>query len=102
MGVVPGPVTVNVAGLIVVGSIASLKVTAIFLFVATPVIPHVGARDVTVGKTAAAAVVKPHTKLLARAVPVADFAPVVTVIVMKVFVGSGPVGVNCAVLVAAV
>jgi hypothetical protein len=57
---------------------------------------------VTVGGIAAAAVVKLHTKVAAIAVPVKDFAPVVTVIVTRVLRGRAPAGVNRTVLVAAV
>lgn len=37
MGVVPGPVTVRLVAVMVVGSIASLKVTAILSLTGTPV-----------------------------------------------------------------
>lgn len=104
MGVTPGPVTVKLAAVMVVGSIASLKATATLLLVGTPVEPQVGARDVTVGAVVAVptAVVKLHPKFAAIAVPVADLAVLVTVTVMRVLGGRGPVGVNCAVLLAAV
>jgi hypothetical protein len=47
-GVVPR-VKVNVAVVIVAGSIASLKVAAIFLLIGTPIAPSVGLVELTVG-----------------------------------------------------
>jgi hypothetical protein len=88
----------------VVGSIASLKVTAILSLTGTPVELQEGARADTVGgvPAEAAAVVKLHTKLAAIGIPSADSAPVVTVTVMRVFGGRETVGANFAVLLAAV
>jgi hypothetical protein len=104
MGVVPGPVTVRLVAVMVVGSIASLKVTAILLLTGTPVELQEGARADTVGGVpgAVAPVVKLHTKLAAIGVPRVDSAPVVTVKVMSVFGGRETDGANFAVLLAAV
>lgn len=51
-GVCPGPVTLNMAPVIVAGSMISLKVAAIFLLIATPVMPLDGSVEVTVGAVA--------------------------------------------------
>jgi hypothetical protein len=85
MAVVPGPVTVNDVVLMVLWAIASLKVTVMSLRpTGTPVTPHAGVVDATAGTGGRAAVVKPHVNLAAMGVPVADFAAVVTVIVIRV------------------
>ena len=70
--------------LMVLAVIASLKATVIsFKPTGTPVTPQAGVVDTTVG-AGGGAVVKPHVKLAAMAVPVADFAAVVMVIVIRV------------------
>jgi hypothetical protein len=69
---------------------------------ATPVALQEGASAVTNGANAADAVVKPQVKLAAIAVPVRDFAAVVTVIVINVLGGKVLPGVNNAVWLAAV
>jgi hypothetical protein len=92
-GVAPGPVTVNVAALIVAGFIASLNVAEIGVFTATAVAPLAGTVETTVG---AGAVVKVHTKLAASAIPAGSFAPVVIVAVNKVLVARMLVGVKVA------
>ena len=73
--------TVNVVPLIVVGSIASLNVTATAEFTATPDAPFVGETAVTVGATASAlaVVVNADVACAASALPAASFTPVVTV-----------------------
>jgi hypothetical protein len=93
-GVAPGPVTVNVAPLIVAGFIASLNVAEIGVLPATSAAPLAGTVETTVG---AGAVVKFHTKLAASGMPVGSFAPVVTVAVNKVLVARTVVGANVAV-----
>ena len=98
-GVAPGPVKVNVAALIVAGSMASLNVAEIEVLTATAVDPLTGTVETTVG---AGAVVKVHTKLDASAIPVEFFAPVVMVAVNKVLVASVVAGVNVAVVPAKV
>ena len=77
---------VKVTFVIVSGSITSLKVAAAFLLRATPVAPFAGSVKVTVGAvvSAAAPVVKVHTKLLANALPARSLAPVVIVAVKRV------------------
>jgi hypothetical protein len=98
-GVAPGPVTVNVAALIVAGFMALLKVAEIVVLTPTPVAPLTGTVETTVG---AAAVVKVHTKLVANPAPVGSFAPVVIVAVNKVPLARRVVGVNVAVVPAKV
>ena len=98
-GVAPGPVTVNVAPLIVAGFIASLNVAEIGVFTATAVAPLAGTVETTV---AGGAVVKLHTKLAASPAPVGSFAPVVIVAVNTVLVASAPPGANVAVVPAKV
>jgi hypothetical protein len=49
MAVPPGPVTVKVPVLIVVGLIAVLKVAVMFVLIRTPVSPAVGLTDTTPG-----------------------------------------------------
>ena len=90
-GVAPGPVTVNVAEVIVAGSMAWLKVPEIGVLTATAVAPLAGIVETTVGGTA---VVKVHVKLAASAAPVGSFVPVVIVAVYKVLVVRTAVGVN--------
>ena len=94
-GVVPGPVKVNVAALIVAGFMASLNVAEIAVLTATAVAPLAGMVETTV---AGGAVVKVHTKLDASATPPGFFAPVVIVAVYKVLVARTAVGVNLAVV----
>jgi hypothetical protein len=100
-GVTPGPVTANVAALIVAGFIASLNVEEIGGLAATPVVPFAGTVEITIG-LGAGTVVKVHTKLVASAAPVGSFAPVVIVAVYKVLVVRMVVGVNVAVVPAKV
>jgi hypothetical protein len=94
-GVVPGPVTVKVAALIVAWFIASLNVAEIVVLMAAAVAPFAGTVETTVG---GGAVVNVHTKLAASAAPVGSFAPVVIVAVNKVLLARTVVGVNVAVL----
>jgi hypothetical protein len=98
-GVVPGPVTVKVSGVIVAAFIASLKVAEIFVLVGTPVAPLAGLVEVTVGMLA---VVKVQTKLLASALPAGSLAPVVIVPVNPVLGARLLAGVNVAVVPEAV
>lgn len=93
-GVAPGPVKVNVAEVIVAGSMAPLNVAKIAVLTATAVAPLAGIVETTVGGTAA---VKVHTKLAASAAPVGSLAPVVIVAVYKVPVARSVDGVNVAV-----
>jgi hypothetical protein len=72
----PGPVTVNVAVVMVVGFIGSLKAAEIAWFSGTPVARFTGIVEVTVGM---APVVNVQTKLLAGTLPAGSFAPVVMV-----------------------
>jgi hypothetical protein len=94
-GVVPGPVKVNVAALIVAGFIAWLNVAETVVLTATPIAPFAGTVETTV---AGGAVVKVHTKLAASVAPVGFFAPVVMVAVNTVLVASEVVGVKVAVV----
>ena len=94
-GVVPGPVKVNVAEVIVAGFIASLNVAEIAVLTASAVAASTGIVETIVG---GAAVVKVHTKLAASAAPVGFFAPEVIVAVYNVLVVSTTVGVNAAVV----
>lgn len=105
--VVPGPVRVKVLPVMVRGSIASLKIAATCVLIATPVAPQLGLVEITVGAvvSGARAVVKPHEKLATIALPAKSLTPVVTVTVIRVpagrvAVGMG-VGVKVAVLLAA-
>jgi hypothetical protein len=75
-GVALGPVTVNVAALIVAGFIAPLNVAEISVSTATAVAPFAGIVAITV---AGGAVVKFQTKFAARAIPLVSRAPVVMV-----------------------
>ena len=61
------------------GSIASLKVAAIFLLTATPVAALAGSVKLTVGAVVSepAPVVKLHPKALAMALPARSLTPVV-------------------------
>jgi hypothetical protein len=93
-GVAPGPVKVNVAAVIVAGSMASLNVAEIAVLTATAVAPLAGIVETTVGGTS---VVKVHTKLAASAAPVGSFAPAVIVAVYKVPVARSADGVSVAV-----
>src|ERR1700683_415563 len=94
-GVAPGPVRVNVAEVIVAGSMASLKAAEIAVLTATAVAPLAGIVETTVGGTA---VVNVHAKLAASAAPVTSLAPVVIVAVYKVPVARRADGLNVAVL----
>ena len=94
-GVAPGPVKVNVAAVIVDGSIASLDMAEIAALTATPVAPLAGAVETTVGGTAA---LKVQTKSATSAAPVGSLAPVVIVAVYVVPVARTPTGVNVAVV----
>ena len=99
----PPSVTVNVAALIVVGSIGSLK-TALTIFVRhTPPLPSAGLTVVTVGAMASAPapVMKLHAKLAPSAKPSVSVAAGVTVATHRVPVGSGATGVKVATRVAA-
>jgi hypothetical protein len=77
-GVAPGSVKVNVAAVIVAGSMASLNVEEIDVLTATAAAPLAGIVKMTVGGTAA---VKVQTKSATSAAPVGSFAPVVIVAV---------------------
>jgi hypothetical protein len=92
--VAPGPVTLNVAPVMVAGSMASLNVAEIIVFTATAVAAFAGMVETTVG---GGAVVKVQTKLAARPAPALSFAPVVIVAVNKVLLARTVVGVNVAV-----
>jgi hypothetical protein len=84
MAVAPGPATVNDVLLMVLAAIAALKATVICLSpTGTAATPHPGDVDTTVG-AGGGAVVKPHVKLAAIGVPLADFAAVLTVTVIRV------------------
>src|SRR6185369_862614 len=74
---------VKVTGVVVKGSIASLKVAAIFWLMATPVAAFAGTVKLTVGAVVSrvAPVVKLQTKLFASALPARSLLPVVTVAV---------------------
>ena len=85
-GVLPGPVTVKVAEVIVNGFIASLNVAATVLLMGTLVWRLVGLMEVTVGAVvfATVPVVNVETKLLANGFPAKSLAPVVIVMVYVV------------------
>ena len=85
----------NVAEVIVAGSIARLKMAEICALTATAVAPFAGIVETTVGGTA---VVKVHAKFAANAAPPGSLAPVVIVAVYKVPVARRADGVNVAVL----
>ena len=91
--------SVKVAEVRVVGSIASLNVALTVLLSGTPVAPFTGLVRVIVGavELAVVPVVKVHTKLLANALPAKSFAPVVMVAVNKVLGARLLAGVNVAV-----
>ena len=94
--VAPDPVKVNVAAVIVAGSIASLNVAEIIaVLTATAVAPLAGTAETIVGGTAA---VKVHTKLVASAAPVGSLAPVLIVAVYKLPVARTSIGANVAVV----
>jgi hypothetical protein len=98
---VPGPLTVKVDPLIVVGSIPSLKIAEILWLVATPTARLIGFVDRTVGAVVSesALVVKVHTKSLVSGTSPALLAPVAIVPVNVVLTGSKPpVGAKIAVL----
>ena len=94
-GVAPGPVSVKVPALMVVGFMASLKVAEIVVLTATAVAPFTGIVEATVG---GGAVVKVHTKLAASGVPEGFLAPVVIVAVNNVLLARTAVGINVAVV----
>ena len=94
MGVVPGPVSVKVAGLIVAGSIGTLNVADIAVLMATLLAPFTGTVETTAG---GGAVVKVRTKLAANEAPAGSFAPVVIVAVNRVLLARTAVGANVAV-----
>ena len=94
-GVAPGPVTVKVPALMVVGFMASLNVAEIVVLTPTAVAPFTGTVETTVGGPA---VVNVRTKLAARGAPVGSFALVVIVAVYKVLVASTVAGVNVAIV----
>lgn len=85
-GVVPGPVKVKVAVLMVAGFIAWGKVAATTVLGQIPLEPSGGVTEVggAGGTQSLAPVVKVQTKLLASAVPNMFWAPVVMVAVNKV------------------
>src|SRR5580658_6109139 len=93
--VVPGPVTVNVAVVMVVEFIDSLNVAEIFWFSGTPTAPFTGIVEVTLGLVP---VVKVQTKFAASALPVGFVAPVVMVPVYAVLGSKFAAGVNVAVV----
>ena len=76
-------VNVNVVVLMVVGFIASLKVAVITASEHTPVAPLAGVTETTVGGELQplAAVLKLHTKSVARRLPKVSLTPVVSVAV---------------------
>jgi len=92
--VAPGPVTVNVAPVMVAAFIASLNVAETSVFTGTALAPFAGTVDITVG---GGAVVNVHTKLAASAAPAGSFTPVVSVAVNNVLLARIAVGVNVAV-----
>ena len=77
-GVMPGPLTVKVAEVMVVGSMASLNMAEMGVLTGTAVARFAGTVETTAG---GGAVVNVHTKLAARAAPVGSCAPVVIVAV---------------------
>src|SRR6266446_2943770 len=89
-------VTVKVVVLIDEVFIASLKVAVMTAREHTPVAPLAGVTDATVGcgLHPLAAVLKLHTKSLARALPKVSLTPVVMVAVYRVFTASGLDGVK--------
>src|SRR5580765_1346205 len=91
--VVPGPVTVKVAALMVVAFIASLNVTEIVVLTATDAAPFTGTVETTAG---GGAVVNVQTKLAAKGTPVRSFAPEEIVAVNNVLLARIAVGVNVA------
>ncbi|GMU35413.1 MAG: hypothetical protein AMXMBFR20_32850 [Planctomycetia bacterium] len=102
MGVAPGPVKITVAAVIVEGSIASVKVAAKVVLIATPVATLTGIVELTTGAVVSGAVPveKLHTKLLGRAFPARSFAPIVIVAVKVVPAARLLVGVKVAMLLA--
>lgn len=84
------PVAVTVAGFI-----ASLNVAVILRLMGTLIAPLTGLVEITVGIVP---VVKLHTKLFARAVPIASVAPVLIVAVYIELGASGVAGVKVAVV----
>src|SRR5260221_1474543 len=80
--------------------IASLKVTVIAVDTSTPVALAVGEVEATVGGISSR-VVNENEKIAARLFPPTSFAPVVTVAVIAVELGSALVGVKSALRVAA-
>jgi hypothetical protein len=88
--------------LMLFASIGSLNVTVMFgAVVETPPAPFGGFVEITVGAVSSA-VVNAQLTFAASATPCVSFTPVVTVAVMLVELGILLVGVNSAILVAAV
>jgi hypothetical protein len=75
--VFPGPVKVKVVAVIVVASIAWLKVAVGVVLIATPVLAFVGVTAV-INSGGAVAVVNVQVSLAANAIPAEDVTPVVT------------------------
>lgn len=94
----PGPVSVNVAPVIVAALIGSLNVAVTSVLIGTAAAPAAGNSEITVGPL----VVNVQTKFAARAPPLSDCAPVVTVAVYNVLAASGLVGVYVATVLARV
>src|SRR6185295_6330987 len=96
----PGAASVTLTVVIVVGSIASLKVALIFWLKGTPVAPLTGSVALTVGAvvSGAAPVVKLQLKAAARVLPARSRATVVMVAVKVVLAARGLSGVNVAVV----
>jgi hypothetical protein len=91
----PGPVSVNVAAVIVAEFIDSLNVAEIFWLSGTPAAPFTGIVEVTLGIVP---VVNVQTKFAASAVPVKSVAPVVMVPVYTVLGSRLAAGVNVAIV----
>ena len=90
------PVTVKVVALMVAVFIDSLNVAVMTAREHTPVAPLAGVTDVTVGVGVhpLAAVLKLHTKSLAKSLPKVSRTPMVMVAVYRVFTASGLDGVK--------
>ena len=86
----PG-VTVKVVVLMVAGFIASLKVAVMTVLEHTPAEPLAGVSDITVGGGLhpLEAVLKLHTKSVAKALPKVSLTPVVRVAVWTVLTARG-------------
>jgi hypothetical protein len=97
MGVVPGPVTAKLAAIMVVGSIGLLKVAVIAVVpTGTPITPHPGLVDTTVGGTGSASVLKAHPVPGAKLTPRTLLAAELTFTVYVVLNARGLVGVKVA------